>query len=270
MTESEWLQCTDPADMQHFLHCKVSERKWRLLACACCRRVWHLYPDERSRQGIAAVERFVDGQIDREELGQAGSTASQAWREAGLRAPVDGTGTPASQAWREAEPGYYGEDEAPRYDRHLGQAYAHAAEAVVRLTSTVEWWYGFAAVAKEIRQAILFASSGDGPDGLAAMAEECKAQCDLVREVVGNPFSASALSLAVLTWNDALVVRLAQTAYHNRQLPSGHLDPDHLAVLADALEEAGCQDEEILGHLRQPGAVHVRGCHVVDLLLAKE
>jgi hypothetical protein len=100
--------------------------------------------------------------------------------------------------------------------------------------------------------------------------DERKAQCDLVRELVGNPFSAIALSLAVLTWNNALVVRLAQAAYDERQLPSGHLDPDRLAVLADALEEAGCQDQKILGHLRQPGAVHVRGCHVVDVLLAKE
>jgi hypothetical protein len=53
-------------------------------------------------------------------------------------------------------------------------------------------------------------------------------------------------------------------------LPSGHLDNARLAVLADMLEEAGCRDEEVLGHLRKPDAVHVRGCFVVDLLPGKE
>jgi hypothetical protein len=89
----------------------------------------------------------------------------------------------------------------------------------------------------------------------------------LLREIFGNPFHPVTLDSA---WQTSTVVALAQAAYDERQLPSGHLHPDRLAVLADALEEAGCQSEDILGHLRQPGAVHVRGCHVVDLLLAKE
>jgi hypothetical protein len=52
-------------------------------------------------------------------------------------------------------------------------------------------------------------------------------------------------------------------------LPSGHLDTSRLLVLADSLEEAGCTDADILGHLRGTGP-HVRGCWLVDLLLAKE
>jgi hypothetical protein len=54
-----------------------------------------------------------------------------------------------------------------------------------------------------------------------------------------------------------------------RHLPSGTLDNSRLAILADALEEAGCTSEEILGHLRGPGP-HVRGCWVVDLCLGKK
>jgi hypothetical protein len=65
-----------------------------------------------------------------------------------------------------------------------------------------------------------------------------------------------------------VVVCLAQAAYENRQLPPGLLDNARLAVLADALEEAGCQDPVILGHLRS-GGEHVRGCFVVDALLGK-
>jgi hypothetical protein len=59
------------------------------------------------------------------------------------------------------------------------------------------------------------------------------------------------------------VVCLAQATYDNRTMPAGTLDPARLAVLADALEEAGCQDAEILGHLRGAGP-HVRGCFLVD------
>jgi hypothetical protein len=52
-----------------------------------------------------------------------------------------------------------------------------------------------------------------------------------------------------------------------RELPNGHLDGHRLAVLADALEEAGA-DGELVEHLRGPGP-HYRGCHVVDLILQK-
>jgi hypothetical protein len=54
-----------------------------------------------------------------------------------------------------------------------------------------------------------------------------------------------------------------------RVLPAGHLDNDRLAILADALEDAGCTDQAILGHLRGPGH-HVRGCWAVDALLGRK
>jgi len=72
-----------------------------------------------------------------------------------------------------------------------------------------------------------------------------------------------------LAWDGGAVPKLATIAYEERVLPAGTLDPALLAVLADALEEAGCADAELLGHLRGPGP-HVRGCWVVDLLLGKE
>jgi hypothetical protein len=90
----------------------------------------------------------------------------------------------------------------------------------------------------------------------------------LIHCIFGNPFRPVSLDLAVLTWNDATVVRLAQAAYDERHLPAGTLDNGRLAVLADALEEAGCTSEDVLGHLRGPGP-HVRGCWAVDLLLGK-
>ena len=69
-------------------------------------------------------------------------------------------------------------------------------------------------------------------------------------------------------WLTPTVSGLAQTAYEERTLPSGELDPDRLAVLSDALEEAGCDDGDILNHLRSSGP-HVRGCWVVDLLTGR-
>jgi hypothetical protein len=88
----------------------------------------------------------------------------------------------------------------------------------------------------------------------------------LAAEVFGNPFRPIAADPA---WLTPTVVSLAQAAYEQRAIPSGQLDPARLAVLADAVEEAGCQEQSILAHLRGPGP-HVRGCWPLDLILNKE
>jgi hypothetical protein len=74
---------------------------------------------------------------------------------------------------------------------------------------------------------------------------------------------------AWLTWNGGIVPKLAAAIYEERELPQGTLDNTRLAVLADAPEEAGYTNGDILDHCRKPGT-HVRGCWVVDLLLGKE
>src|SRR5262249_19627484 len=88
---------------------------------------------------------------------------------------------------------------------------------------------------------------------------------DLVRDVEGDLSRTVAASAA---WLTPTVTALARAAYEERSLPAGTLDALLLAVLADALEEAGCADRAVLGHLRGPGP-HVRGCHVLDALLGK-
>lgn len=95
---------------------------------------------------------------------------------------------------------------------------------------------------------------------------ERKEQAGLVRDLFGSPFRPVRLAPAFRTTS---IQSLAQAAYDERQLPSGHLDPARLAVLSDALEEAGCTDGAILTHLRSPGP-HVRGCWALDLALGKE
>src|SRR6185437_6183983 len=78
----------------------------------------------------------------------------------------------------------------------------------------------------------------------------------LLREVVGNPCRPRpTLPPAAFTWGNGTVPRLAQAIEDQDR-------SQDLPILADALEEAGCTDPDILGHLRRQGAVHVRGCWV--------
>ncbi len=108
--------------------------------------------------------------------------------------------------------------------------------------------------------------------GYAAMksvreAGETKGATDalLLHDIFGNPFRPVLLDPS---WQTPTILALATAAYDTRILPTGELDLSRLAVLADALEDAGCTDAAILEHLRGPGP-HVRGCWAVDLLLGK-
>jgi hypothetical protein len=92
------------------------------------------------------------------------------------------------------------------------------------------------------------------------------AQCGILRDVFGNPFHSVSFNPA---WGTPTVRALATAAYEERSLPAGTFETDRLAILADALEDAGCDDADTLAHLRRPGQ-HVRGCWVIDLLLGKE
>jgi hypothetical protein len=83
--------------------------------------------------------------------------------------------------------------------------------------------------------------------------------CALVRDIFGNPFRPAAVDRSRLASD---VVTLAQTIYDERAF-------ERMPVLADAVQDAGCDDAAILQHCRQPGE-HVHGCWVVDLLLGKE
>jgi hypothetical protein len=102
----------------------------------------------------------------------------------------------------------------------------------------------------------------------SASEEEASVQLGLLRDVVGIPCRRISLEPSLLRWNDGVIAKLALSAYSGRFLPEGTLASSLLAILADALEEAGCTDADILGHLRGPGP-HVRGCWPVDLCLGK-
>jgi hypothetical protein len=80
-----------------------------------------------------------------------------------------------------------------------------------------------------------------------------------VFDIFGDPFRKE--WAPVFQWRDDTILELAQTVYQRRTYRS-------LPLLADALEDAGCTDAKLLGHLRSPGP-HVRGCWAVDLVLGK-
>lgn len=101
-------------------------------------------------------------------------------------------------------------------------------------------------------------------EGAGATAERT-AQAALIRDVFGDTFRTAAL---VPAWPTPAVTGLAAAAYRDRSLPSGELDPGLLARLADALEAAGCDSEDVLAHLRGTGP-HVLGCWAVDGVLGR-
>lgn len=91
-------------------------------------------------------------------------------------------------------------------------------------------------------------------------AEQCRPVVAVFRDVFGNPFRKIEFRKA---WRTAAVTALAAAAYEQKVF-------DGLPVLADALEEAGCDAPAVLAHCRDPQAVHVRGCWVLDLVLGKK
>ena len=228
MTESEWLACTDPQQILEFVRDRASDRKRRLFTCACCRRVWEALTDERSRSAVEAAERYADGLAGREELA-AQAEAAEAPAAAG-----------ASARAREAVV-----SPVPHVTQAALAATGERAEPTMRADATI--WAAWAT-----------------SEATRVPGQERRHQCALLRDLV-NPFRPVTPEPA---WSTPQVVALAQAAYEQRELPAGTLDTARLAVLADALEDAGCDQADLLTHLRGPGP-HVRGCWAVDLLLGK-
>jgi hypothetical protein len=119
-----------------------------------------------------------------------------------------------------------------------------------RLTHVIQVPQEPAAVAKALRSLL-----ATYPSDIARSVREV---AGLILEVVGNPFRPVAFAPE---WRTDTAVALARQMYDSR-------DFGVMPILADALQEAGCEDETILNHCREPGP-HVRGCWVVDLVLGK-
>jgi hypothetical protein len=236
VTEQEWLNCTKPGKMMEFLRNKGTGRKRRLLAVACCWRVLEWMP-QGCRPAVEVAERCAEGLATEAERREAFVAAGEANEE-----PID-----LSNYWA----GYcaYRAVETPSEYDHPTSWKEDAAAWVVQTAHRPRAWI-------------------EGRWDATVVRDEKSQITDTIRDIFGNVFRTISISPAVLAWNDAVVVRLAQAVYDERDMPAGTLDSGRLAVLADALEEAGCTSEDILGHLRGAGP-HVRGCWPVDLCLGK-
>jgi len=232
MTEAEWLASTKMNPMLDYLEGKASDRKWTLFSCACVRRIWHLVSDRRCRRRVEVAERFVDGLASAEQLNRAAEAM----------------------------------DEADDLEDNAGNHTFGAVESV-GYTGTLAAWK---AASKASDSASFAAANASGKWSAKAWREaeatEHLVQLALLRDIFGNPFQPRTPDPSWLTPD---VLKLANAAYEKRRLPSGNLDPARLSVLADALEDVGCSNTNLLGHLRGTGP-HVRGCWVVDAVLNNE
>jgi hypothetical protein len=236
MNEVLWLNCIDPLRMLEFLRDRgnVSDRKLRMFAVACCRRIWDLL----TVQGHGAVEmaeRYADCLATNEEkeiLANGATTVEEVTAGHRFKAERAVTATLA-------------------YDAAQFSAQVGASTKAVQSYFSAE----AAGTANRATAAEFIDRASDG---------ERVSQCELLRDIVGNPFhTLPAHDSVLLAQNENLILNLLRSAYDCRILPVGTLDPVRLGILADALEDADAYGE-IVAHLRLPGP-HVRGCWAIDL-----
>jgi hypothetical protein len=147
-------------------------------------------------------------------------------------------------------------DSQSHWDQDVtAQLYAAGAARDVSYVDTAGL---FAHICDAARQAA-YAPARAFRQGSLKYAEERTKQLPLLRDIFGNPFRPATIDAS---WLTSTVVSLARPIYDERAF-------DRLPILADALEDAGCTNDEILNHCRQPGE-HVRGCWAVDLVLGKK
>jgi hypothetical protein len=238
MTEAEWLACRRVDEMLRFLKKEKAvtrvprgRRKLRLFACACCRQVWELIEDDGARRLVEYSESRADGNPDAPDR----ATVEVASAAAKVKADRDCAGL-GSMALRR-----------------------RVAAAISAATHTAEEEsYEAARVGSGCARCAV--GGHWGPSDVNPAWEECEQkQVGVLRDLFGNPFRAVVFSRA---WRTDTSVALARQMYEARDFSS-------MPILADALQDAGCDNADILDHCRGLGP-HVRGCWCVDLVLGRE
>jgi hypothetical protein len=213
MTEAEWLGCTNPQRLLEFLGGNVSERKLRLFACACCRRIWDLL-DAGARAALETAERFADGLAGDSERVAARKTAQQAAQGRNV------TPTPTS----------------PKWERRI-------ASAVYYATARNAWESAWNAP-QLVVEALIYQAGGPTAKGWEIVdVNEHSGQASALRDLFGTSLPRTPLDPL---WQTSGVVSIAQRIYEERAF-------DALPILADALEDASCTDVSILSHCRCDG-----------------
>ncbi len=255
-TAADWEKCESPTTMLTFLGNRfqrrrphffgrvaksdpAAQRKLRLVACGFCRRLWHDLPDGEYRAAVERTEQYADGAISAPELAETREIliASALPFEPVTREKIHRAITNAMRTYPQEDVG-----------RLLYVALSTAwevgeLEAVPRdvWTAAEPQWYAYV-----------------GARAAVASSSSEKLRAVVLRDVFPNPFDEPKVKPEWMTWNSETIRRLAEAIY------SEHRFGD-LPILADALEEAGCDDAAILQHCRDSNP-HIRGCWAIDLL----
>lgn len=233
MTEAEWLASTDLSALLRHIGASCNARKARLFACACCRCVWdHL--GSTSHPLIAQAEQWANAKGPEPN-----------WMAA-RRAMED-----VLAKTEELYPSRY--RFMPEYEARLAVLRAMASAA------TPETMHSTATFATRALVLETTPTEASDPRTYMRTATSLPRFCPLLREIFGNPFRPVVVDPSWLRWRDGFVVAMARVIADEARF-------EDLPILADALEEAGCDNRDLLGHLRTPDE-HVRGCWALDLLL---
>jgi hypothetical protein len=298
MTEAEWLVCDDPAAMLSFLQGPwatkpvemswgavinyavyeqglASDRKLRLFCVACCRRQWQLIDEAHCSRLVEFGKRFGRQRV-RSGFGHVPFTLVGVPLDSCQRV-VEFVERAADESadereWIFATAGadplattggdYSTECAAQRetLDPEL-MAVGQVANAAVWICNSNVNYDGIKEAVGRLAQAVAYLRGGDRQKVEEGDKGEGAAQAGLLRDIFGpRPQSPTKLNSA---WRTDTVSSLARQMYESR-------DFGPMPILADALQDAGCDNELILTHCRDTTVPHVRGCWVVDLVLGKE
>ena len=270
MTEAEWLAGEDPRPMLELVRERGSERRLRLFLCAGCRYTWPFLDQQFSGRAVEIAERYADGLASDDALWPAHSSAE---------IPTFGIERRQSTEFRSRKSlpqsvrkliamGELSEDDLLAPEGVAEKEEAARAEQERARSAAAELAYRCSSLGPLAEVLRLTPDGFDSP----TLLTDAGWPGWLLRDLFGNPFRPVSLNPA---WRTPDVVAIAQAAYDERIAPDPAnpgwltIDPTRLAILADALLDAGCEDEVILSHCRSERP-HVRGCWLIDLLLGKE
>jgi hypothetical protein len=272
-----WDACTEPLWFDRHYE-EAPRRKLALFGCAGVRTVLRFLPSPEAEELVAAVEAAADrGQrvpksvfdaarrlrerVHAETLttaparSAADALAQLAEAAAGAttltffhagNSAVTATAlaaVPETPDERTARPVFLDDPTRPRASGYLWDVPSDLTDA------EREKW--------ELWQAAMTRAGQVRTNRLAATKTATAALCDLYRDIVAYPFEPVAFDPA---WRTGAATALARSMRDSR-------DFSHLPILADALQDAGCEDEHVLAHCRDPKGGHVLGCWVIDAVL---
>ncbi len=243
MTETEWLDSTDPVAMLENLQHRTTTRKLRLFSCACCRTIWNWIADERSRRSVICAERYADSLLTEDERQVVLAEAVVAFQE-------------ASSTWNDFACKIYKGGRNPNESELATEnTLAFRITAAVAARGTLNYKTSETFLVEAGRIAHRACQVLANAERHAASGEMI---ATLLRDIVGNYFCPTKIDGHLRT---PLVNTLAQSIYDDRAF-------FRMPELGDALEAEGCIDAEILARCRSERP-HMRGCWAIDLILGK-